>query len=128
MNTVLENTTKMDLNLNVEFLLQIIVYIATLGLVFGKLMTQMENHNEKLDRLEKNQNEKIDRLEKNHNEKIDRLERKQDKHNQLIERVYHIEQTVAVISSEKDNILEKIDSIEDDIEKIYASERKINEK
>ena len=106
----------MDLNLNVEFLLQIIVYIATLGLVFGKLMTQMENHNEKLDRLEKNQNEKIDRLE-----------RKQDKHNQLIERVYHIEQTVAVISSEKDNILEKIDSIEDDIEKIYASERKINE-
>ena len=95
----------MDLNLNVEFLLQIIVYIATLGLVFGKLMTQMENHNEK----------------------IDRLERKQDKHNQLIERVYHIEQTVAVISSEKDNILEKIDSIEDDIEKIYASERKIND-
>ncbi len=117
----------MDLNLNVEFLLQIIVYIATLGLVFGKLMTQMENHNEKIDRLEKNQNEKIDRLEKNHNEKIDRLERKQDKHNQLIERVYHIEQTVAVISSEKDNILEKIDSIEDDIEKIYASEKKINE-
>ena len=41
--------------------------------------------------------------------------------------MYHIEQTVAVISSEKDNILEKIDSIEDDIEKIYASERKINE-
>ena len=117
----------MNLNLNVEFLLQIAVYIATLALVFGKLMTQMDNHSDKLDNLEKNQNEKIDKLEKNQNEKIDRLERKQDKHNQLIERMYHLEQTVAVINSEKDNILEKIDSIENDIEKIHNSEIKTNE-
>lgn len=127
----------MDLNLNVEFLLQVVVYIASLGIVFGKLTSRMDNHDYKIDKLEQRQDEKlealkksyeekIDNLDRNHSEKINRLEVKQDKHNQLIERMYSLEQNFAILKSQKDLLEQKVNTLENDektLEQYIKNER-----
>lgn len=44
--------------------------------------------------------------------RIDKLEEKVDKHNHLVERVYNLEQRLAVHSEEYHNLKDKVDLIE----------------
>lgn len=109
------------MNFNIEFLTQVIIYLISLGTIFGKISSRMDQHDYKIDKLEENQHEKLLQLEKNQNEKIDRLEKKQDKHNQLIERMYKLEQNIAIFQTERDLLIDKINSLEREISDLHDS-------
>lgn len=109
------------MDFNIEFLMQIVIYLISLGTIFGKISSRMDQHDYKIDKLEEGQQEKLLQLEKNQNEKIDRLEKKQDKHNQLIERMYKLEQNIAVVQTERDILINKINLLEREVSELHDS-------
>lgn len=104
---------------NIEFLMQVVIYLISLGTIFGKISSRMDQHDYKIDKLEESQHEKLSQLEKSQNEKIDRLEKKQDKHNQLIERMYRLEQNIAVFQTERDALINKIESLKKEVDTLH---------
>lgn len=108
------------MNFNIEFLTQIVIYLLSLGAIFGKISSRMDQHDYKIDKLEENQQEKLLQLEKGQNEKIDRLEKKQDKHNQLIERMYKLEQNIAVFETERDALIGKINALQSEVNELHT--------
>lgn len=89
------------MNINAELLLSIVVNACAIA-YFAGAQSQAQ----------KNLKEQFENLQAHFQEKLTSLEKKQDKHNNLIERVYHTEKQISVIMEKIKVENHRIDDLE----------------
>lgn len=89
------------MNINAELLLSIVVNACAIAYFAGSQS-----------QAQKNLKEQFENLQAHFQEKLASLEKKQDKHNNLIERVYHTEKQISVIMEKIKVENHRIDDLE----------------
>ena len=82
------------MNISMELGFTILINVIALAFFAGIYIHTILSHDKKFDELKEYFNEKINDIKNNFLEHLSRVEHKQEKHNQLIERMYKVENDV----------------------------------